>query len=172
MQTEAEAAGHRVIGPFPAAAAATAHLDGASAAILDVRAQDSTTFGMAGELRGRDIPFVFLTGYDRTALPPELRHAPVYRKPAETAALLRDLTVQGNLPRGSFEAEALGVLPLLRLRARLLVPDRGAADRLVEAALEQAIALLDDRPAIPRLSDWLLAQLAAVHDRRHGRFMN
>jgi hypothetical protein len=46
-------------------------------------------------------------------------------------------------------------LPKLRLAARLLLSDEGAADRLVEKVLEQAIRSMNDGAEANSTEEWL-----------------
>ena len=65
-------------------------LDGA---ILDVHLDGELSFAVAAVLRERDIPFVFLTGYDdRNIFPPEYDQVPCLRKPIRGPELIAFLT--------------------------------------------------------------------------------
>ena len=65
--------GAKVIGPAASVDDAldllddTAQLDGA---VLDLNLQGEMAFPVADALMERDIPFVFLTGYDQSVIPP------------------------------------------------------------------------------------------------------
>lgn len=59
-------------------------LDGA---ILDIEIEGGTCFPIARQLLGRGIPFVFLTGLSRPAVPDELRRVPVLPKPLDDEVL-------------------------------------------------------------------------------------
>lgn len=85
--------GHQVIGP---AATVSAGLDLArssalDAAILDVRLRGETVFPLAELLIERGVPFVFLTGYGRIDIPPDLRTAPRLQKPVSEDDLMAAL---------------------------------------------------------------------------------
>lgn len=61
-------------------------LDGA---VLDVNLQGERSFPLAEHLIARDVPFVFLTGYDSaTVFPDQFRDAPRLSKPVETRLLI------------------------------------------------------------------------------------
>jgi len=60
-------------------------------ALLDVNLDGDHIYPVADVLAARAIPFVFMTGYSRDALPPEHRSRPVVRKPFQAAELLRVL---------------------------------------------------------------------------------
>ena len=53
------------------------------AAILDVKLRDADIFPVAGLLTSRSVPFLFLTGVDEQAVPPEFSAAPCIAKPFE-----------------------------------------------------------------------------------------
>lgn len=50
-------------------------------AVLDVNLAGRLSYPVAEVLRGRDVPFVFATGYGAAALPEALRGVPVLSKP-------------------------------------------------------------------------------------------
>lgn len=78
-----EQAGARVIGPCRTAQAAQAELARQSpdAALLDVNLGAEPSFDLADTLMQRGIPFVFMTGYDKLVLPPQLSHVERLVKP-------------------------------------------------------------------------------------------
>ena len=57
--------------------------------ILDMHLRDETTFELAGELALRGVPHLFVSGNDRTTLPPPLRDRRLLAKPVQIAALVR-----------------------------------------------------------------------------------
>jgi len=66
--------GIKVVGPVPTlreglSIARSAAIDGA---VLDIKLTDGHCFGIATILRLRQIPFIFLTGYDPDELVPEI----------------------------------------------------------------------------------------------------
>jgi CheY-like chemotaxis protein len=64
-------------------------------AILDVNINGEMIYPLAEVLAERDIPFLFVTGYNERAVAPEFRHRPVLQKPfriSELRALLAGLT--------------------------------------------------------------------------------
>ena len=64
------------------------------AAILNISLNDGHVFPVAYQLRKRRIPFLFASGYDRSAIPQDLRDAPLLTKPIDAdvfAAAVRDL---------------------------------------------------------------------------------
>ena len=49
-------------------------------------------FPLARTLRARKIPFVFMSGYDRSSIEAEFRDIHLLEKPLDIAALTRELT--------------------------------------------------------------------------------
>ncbi len=58
------------------------------AAVLDIHLLDGTVYEAAAGLMKRQIPFVFLTGYDRSVVPNEFGSAPFLSKPCDPDALV------------------------------------------------------------------------------------
>jgi CheY-like chemotaxis protein len=63
-------------------------VDRPDAAILDIQLRGENVYPIARILRTREIPFVFVTGYDRCVLPPEFRDIPLVSKPTTERQLL------------------------------------------------------------------------------------
>ncbi len=62
-------------------------------ALLDVNLNGTMVFPLAYALRDRDIPFVFLTGYNaEVSIPEDLRHCNSLEKPVATPALITILS--------------------------------------------------------------------------------
>jgi len=85
------AAGADVIGPVRdmesgLAAVRREHID---CGVLDVNLQGRMGFQIATELRARNIPAIFATGYARSTIPAELADLPRLEKPVDLAALCR-----------------------------------------------------------------------------------
>ncbi len=59
------------------------------AAVLDVNLRGRLSFPIAGALAQRRVPFVFLTGYEASAIDPAYRGVPRCRKPFDSAELIR-----------------------------------------------------------------------------------
>jgi two-component sensor histidine kinase len=88
-------AGCKVIGPAMSLRAAMAFADETpfDAAVLDVNLAGEVVFPLAGILRARGIPFVFLSGYSRSYIwPSEFASVPRFDKPLNAAELLTGLT--------------------------------------------------------------------------------
>jgi len=82
--------GCRVVGPAARleqglALATSAELDGA---LLDVNLAGERCFPIADELEKRSIPYVFLTGYGESGIPPAYQRAPRLVKPFRPQALV------------------------------------------------------------------------------------
>lgn len=83
------ALGAEIVGPIDDISLATSALanrpvDGAA---LDVNVQGQLIFPVARELQARNIPFIFMTGYDKSAMPREYQHLPRCEKPFDPADL-------------------------------------------------------------------------------------
>jgi CheY-like chemotaxis protein len=74
----------------------SADVDGA---ILDIRLGDDLVFAVADELAARKIPFVFVTGLTRAAVPERHRGVGLFEKPIEPAIAVGGLSMATNLPR-------------------------------------------------------------------------
>lgn len=70
------------------------------AAILGIQLHDGTCEDVARVLKGRHIPFVVVSGYDRDAIPPELRSAPFLAKPVRREELVRAIASLWAGPTG------------------------------------------------------------------------
>ncbi len=84
--------GCEVIGPLSRVEAALKCIEekGLDGALLDVNLDGETSFPIAAALAARQVPFIFLTGYDReTAFPAEFRPAPKLAKPVIPNALVQ-----------------------------------------------------------------------------------
>lgn len=85
-----EREGMCVAGPVSTWAAAKAEIErqAVDQALVDINLDGSISFETAMELRRRGIPFLFLTGYDATVVPPDLAGTIVLQKPFDERALL------------------------------------------------------------------------------------
>jgi CheY-like chemotaxis protein len=89
-----ETSGCEVVGPAPNVTTALdliarMALDGA---VLDVRLGDELSFPVAAALIERDIPFLFLTGYDDFIVPPQYRGTRRLDKPSDLRQLAEIVT--------------------------------------------------------------------------------
>lgn len=86
-----ERAGATVAGPFSNAAAALGAVEQIppDCAVIDIDLGDGPSFDLARELKKRGIPTVFVSGYQATVLPSDLRDLALLVKPAEAALLIK-----------------------------------------------------------------------------------
>jgi len=61
------------------------------AAVLDVNIRRERIFPIARELKARNVPFVFTTGYDKIIVGPEFQDVPLLEKPIDLAAMAQKL---------------------------------------------------------------------------------
>jgi CheY-like chemotaxis protein len=91
--------GATIIGPVATMEAASAlagetkHLDGA---ILDINLKGEMIYPVADALTRRHVPYVFATGYDRSALPKPYDEVPLVQKPVDTDRLTALLFSSGR----------------------------------------------------------------------------
>ncbi len=95
-------AGAKVIGPFSNLKKALEMANGEQidVALLDVNLAGEPIYPAALALERRKIPFVFMTGYNRDALPIEHKASPLIRKPFHAAELLKILASLVVRPAG------------------------------------------------------------------------
>jgi DNA-binding response OmpR family regulator len=92
LQAIVEGQGHEVVGAFDSWAEACEHLgDGFEFALLDVDVTDGKSFGLAGELMARRIPFAFVSASRQSELPAHLRNVAFIPKPFEESTILRSI---------------------------------------------------------------------------------
>lgn len=61
------------------------------AAVLDVNIRAEPIFPVARELKARQVPFVFTTGYDKLNIETEFQDVPLWNKPIDIGAMAQDL---------------------------------------------------------------------------------
>jgi len=169
LASRLENAGATILGPVATVADAISLVGRAQAAVLDIYLGGELVFPLAGMLLDREIPFVFFTGRNDIALPERFRFVCQLTKPADLHQLqrvlepqLRPAKPQLNVPEAR-QQTIQSALPALRLTARLLLRDDGAADRLVERTLKYALAHRTDKPASAEVEDWLLELLSKIY---------
>ncbi|MCV2449210.1 hypothetical protein [Paracoccus sp. DMF] len=168
LASEIRQGGDHVIGPFDDIHDAINCTPLAQVAILNIGSSDD--FAVADSLLHNEIPFVFLTGCGCEVMPRQFRDQHIYTKPTTTPIMLADLHAQ----HAAIEAQRLPsietVVHELLGEARALIRDPGAAERLVESVLKQAIAHTHaGLPGCSRrqhLQD-LLREEYRLHRRRH-----
>ena len=60
-------------------------------AVLDINLGSGPSFDLAGILRERAVPFLFLTGYDASSIPPEFADVQRLEKPVSFLRLVRSV---------------------------------------------------------------------------------
>lgn len=97
-----EAAGARVVGPYPSMIDALEHLGELTAidgAILDIGLDGVDSYPLAQALQTTRIPFMFLTGVSQGHLPEQFARTPHMEKPFDERELIRmlvDIGVNSN----------------------------------------------------------------------------
>lgn len=94
LRRELEAHGAEVLGPAPSVASALELLAAGpppDGAILDVNLGGEMAFPVADALRAWGVPFVFATGYDEWALPPDYADLPRCEKPLDLRKVVQAL---------------------------------------------------------------------------------
>jgi DNA-binding response OmpR family regulator len=83
------AEGYLVAGPAHSLAQAKVVMEAGAidGAILDINLRGEKSFALAERLTERGIPFVFMSGYTNTDLPPKLKSASLVCKPVSRAQL-------------------------------------------------------------------------------------
>jgi PAS domain S-box-containing protein len=83
--------GFQVVGPISTAAEALAKVtdDRFDAAVLDINLGDGMIYPVADILAARDVPFVFVTGYDSEGVDERFSEIPILQKPIEREMLQR-----------------------------------------------------------------------------------
>lgn len=158
LANEFRAANAQVLGPCASLAEATRLAQSSQMAVLDVDLKGQMVFPLADQMMRDGVPFVFYTGYDQPLLPSRFADIVCINKPTAPLATVRILARSGVAnPRTIVE-----LVPHLRLTARHLMQDAGAADRLVELTLRSAI---DDNGTLPPLAavgPWLEGLLRSL----------
>ena len=85
--------GFEVVGPFGRVSEAIRVIDREQlqAAVLDVNLRGEMIYGLADELAGRGVPFIFVTGYGAETIDARFANVPVLQKPVDNVALQRVL---------------------------------------------------------------------------------
>lgn len=159
-----------VLGPAGTLAEGFRHLAAAEIAVLDIALGGETVFPLAEALLARGVPFVFFTARAGLDLPARFAGVGRFAKPAAYDRMERALAAGLAGPEPTADDDLVRLLPKLRISSRLLVQDPAAADRLVERALERALATIDSRdPEVP-LEEWIVSIMreAAREDARRS----
>jgi len=72
-----------IAGPFPTVdeALVCCKEDPVDAAVLDIKIGEGSSLPLADRLLSENVPFIFLTGYDRNIIPSRFKNIPHYLKP-------------------------------------------------------------------------------------------
>jgi DNA-binding response OmpR family regulator len=91
MSRELIGCGAEVVGPVPdvGSGARLAGSERLDCAVLDINLRDQPGYPIAEVLRRRQVPFVFVTGYEASLLPPEFASATYVEKPARAGRVMR-----------------------------------------------------------------------------------
>lgn len=154
--------GCEVLGPAGSVAEGFRLLDAAELAVLDIALRDETVFPLAEALLARHVPFVFFTARASSEVPAHLAGVGRFVKPASYLGMERALSDRLATDRAGTDDELVRLLPKLRIAAQLIVRDPAAADRLVERALERAIAQIGSRDAAVPLEEWIVSIMTRV----------
>jgi CheY-like chemotaxis protein len=154
--------GCEVLGPAGTLADGFSHLGLAEIAVLDISLGGETVFPLAEALLARGVPFVFFTARAGLDLPARFAGIGRFAKPAAYDRMGKALADRLVAPEPGLDDDLVRLLPKLRISARLLVQDPAAADRLVERALERALATIDTRAALVPLEEWIVSIMKNV----------
>ena len=118
-----------VIGPAPTVQegmrlANNAALDGA---VLDINLGGDQVFPLARYLRGKDVPFIFVSGYDRSILPADMSDTRLISKPIFVKELTRIATDSFADGKGTIAAAAIQAQRATSLRQRVATGERRVA---------------------------------------------
>lgn len=93
MAAAVHRAGGSVLGPVPDVARALEIVanQAVDAAVLDIQLGEEFSFPIATALGEKDVPVVFVTGYDDWFLPDEFKAVSVFRKPADADKVVKAL---------------------------------------------------------------------------------
>jgi hypothetical protein len=65
--------------------------------VIDINLHQEPTYPLARLLRARSIPFLFTTGYDRSSVPSEFQDIPLWEKPINLPAMMRECAFAHNI---------------------------------------------------------------------------
>ena len=164
LANEFRAANAQVIGPCASLAEATRLAANSQMAVLDVDLKGQMVFPLADRMMRESVPFVFYTGFDRPLLPTRFAQIVCINKPVSPQATVHVLARSGV----ANPQTVADLIPGLRLKARGLMMDLGAADRLVELTLRHAINDTDPLPPLANVGPWLEGLMRTLA-KDHGR---
>jgi CheY-like chemotaxis protein len=138
-------------------------------AILDIDIRGRESFALADRLLLLDVPYVFFTSHNRDRIPSRFAEIDVITRPTSLIVALQQL---GFRSREVETPAVVDLIPVLRQRARTVLPDPLAADRLVQRTLQMAIEQGGRLPSGPRLELWLQHLMDQALRANRIRFLN
>lgn len=169
LAAELEALGATIVGPFRKTEDAVDGIESATAAILDAKIADETSFLLADCLTNQQKPFLFYTGVPNV-VPQRFGAVKTFGKTTPVRVLFETLRRQENHRlEVQPDAQVVDIVPLLRHRARALMGDTLGADRLVEATLVLALRSKGNHGG--SLDKWLVKLLESIYHNRGRDFM-
>jgi CheY-like chemotaxis protein len=75
--------------------------DGFEVALLDINLRGEMAYSAADELKQREVPFGFITGYDKQAIPERFSTIPYWSKPYDGRQLVNDVQRIWSRPASS-----------------------------------------------------------------------
>ena len=93
LEREFERAGIRILGPVPSLAQAMELVQekAIDLAVLDIALDGDKVYDVADALIGRDVPILFVTGYDRSDIPSRYADVPMCQKPVGVGEVIAAL---------------------------------------------------------------------------------
>lgn len=93
LATDFEKAGMVIVGPVPSLAKALRCIDEGpiDGAVLDINLDGEKVYEVADALMNREVPIVFVTGYERPSIPDRYRDMPLCLKPVASSKVLEEL---------------------------------------------------------------------------------
>lgn len=87
-------AGAEVVGPVPSLARmAGVDAERLDLAVLDINLGGEAVYPLADRLLDRQVPIVFATGYDASAIPERYSHIARFEKPVAPAAIMAEVII-------------------------------------------------------------------------------
>ena len=93
LEREFKRAGISIVGPVPSLAQAMALVQDKAIdlAVLDIALDGDKVYDVADALIGRDVPVLFVTGYDRNDIPSRYADVPLCQKPVGAGEVIAAL---------------------------------------------------------------------------------
>lgn len=164
LANEFRGANAQVLGPCSSLAEAMRLAQTSQMAVLDIDLKGQMVFPLADQMLRDGVPFVFYTGYERQLLPTRFSEVVCINKPMAPQTTLQILARSG----AAAPQTIVELVPQLRLLARVLMQDAGAADRLVELTLRRAVDDSDPLPPLVNVGPWLETMMRGLA-KEHGR---